>query len=337
MSRYSRQELFAPIGPQGQRRISQSRVLLVGCGALGTHLAEFCVRAGVGELTIIDRDIIEESNLQRQGLFTEDDLWQALPKAEAARRRLAAVNGQAQINAVVGEFSAANALDLARGRTLILDGTDNFETRFIINDAAIKLGVPWIYAACVGATAAAMAVLPGSTACLKCLLEELPGAGGETCDTAGVVMPAVLAAVALAGAEALKILSGACDATTKKLVTHDLWTGARAQLDASRPRADCPACVRRELVHLEGGGVARAAFLCGRNSVQVRPAAAGFDFAQARKGLERAAKPVATNEFLVRVSFEGSEVTLFADGRALVHGTDDVARAKSLYARLVGA
>ncbi|MCC6574301.1 MAG: ThiF family adenylyltransferase [Planctomycetes bacterium] len=336
MTRYSRQELFSPIGPKGQKRIAKSRVLLVGCGALGTHLAEFCVRAGVGELAIIDRDVIEASNLQRQTLFTEDDLRNALPKAEAARRHLVAINGDVQVRAIVGEFSMLNAEKLAKDCSLILDATDNFETRFLINDVAVKLGLPWIYAACVSSTAAAMPVLPGKTACLTCLLEALPGAGGETCETAGIIMPSVLAAVSLAAVEALKILSGNENAVIAKLKSVDLWTGERTQIDASEPRKDCPVCGGRKFEHLAGKATAAAATMCGRDSVQLRPEGK-FDFKAARTRLAKAAKPVASNDFLTRVGYEGLELTLFADGRAMVHGTTDIPRAKSLYAKLIGA
>ncbi len=336
MSRYSRQVLFPKIGEAGQKRLRAARVLLVGCGALGPHLAEFCVRAGVGELTIIDRDVIEASNLQRQTLFTEADLREALPKAEAARRHLADINSDVKVSAVVGEFNGANAEKLAKGASLILDATDNFETRLLINDVAVKHSIPWIYAACVGSTAAAMPILPGQTACLACLLEALPAAGGETCETAGIIMPAVLAAVSLAAVEALKILSGDEKAVIAKLKTVDLWTGERTQIDAAKPRKDCPCCGGRKFEYLAGKSAASAAALCGRDSVQLR-AEGKFDFKAARTRLAKAAKPVASNDFLTRVGYEGLELTLFADGRALVHGTTDIPRAKSLYAKLVGS
>lgn len=333
MSRYSRQEKFSPIGPQGQARIAASRVLLVGSGALGTHLAEFCARAGVGELTLIDRDVLEESNLQRQSLFTESDLRSALPKAEAARRHLAEINSSLKVNAIVGEFTPANAEKLARGQSLILDATDNFETRFLINDVSVKLGVPWVYAACIGSRVAAMPVTPGG-ACLRCLLEDAPEAGGETCETSGIIMPAVFQAVAWASVVALKLLSGNENALFRKMLTVDIWTGERTGIVASKPRPDCPVCGKRRFEHLEaksGGGEA----LCGRNAVHIH-APGNFDFATARARIAAAAKTSAENEFLLRFSDGALEITLFADGRALVHGTADLARARAAYARWVG-
>lgn len=334
MSRYSRQEMFAPIGPKGQASLAASRVLLVGCGALGTHLAEFCVRAGVGELTLIDRDVLEETNLQRQSLFTESDLRDGLPKAEAARRHLARINSAVGVQAVVGEFNPANAEGLARGRSLILDATDNFETRFLINDVSVKLGVPWVYAACIGSRAAAMPIVPGG-ACLRCLLEEQPEAGGETCETSGIIMPAVFQAVAWASGVALKILSGNHRALFHKMLTVDVWTGERTGIDASRPRADCAVCGQRRFEHLgskAGGGEA----LCGRNAVHIR-APARFDFTGTRQRIAKAANVGVQNEFLLRFSDGALEITLFADGRALVHGTADLARARAAYSRWVGS
>jgi molybdopterin/thiamine biosynthesis adenylyltransferase len=335
MTRYSRTELFAPIGPQGQARLRQSRVLIVGCGALGTHLAEFCTRAGVGALTIVDRDFVEPANLQRQGLFTEEDAAQALPKAEAARRALARVNGDVQLTAQVADFTWLNAQSLAEGATLILDGTDNFETRFLINDLAVARGIPWVYAACVGARAACMPVTPGEGACLTCLLEAPPAGGGETCDTAGVIMPAVLQAVAWASVVALKILTGNRDALLRKLYHVDLWSGERQVMDASRPRPDCPTCGARRFPWLEGRRVSRHTVLCGRDSVQVTPDGA-FDFEQARRHLSRAAAVSTENEFLVRASAKGLMITLYRDGRALIHGTSDPVQARSAYAALCG-
>ncbi len=333
MSRYSRQEMFAPIGPKGQESIRAASVLLVGCGALGTHLAEFCARAGVGELTLIDRDVLEESNLQRQSLFTEADLCASLPKAEAARRHLSEINSDLKVNAIVGEFSPANAEKLARGKSLILDATDNFETRFLINDVAVKLGIPWVYAACIGSRVAAMPVVPGG-ACLRCLLEDAPETGGETCETSGIIMPAVFQAVAWASVVALKILSGNQKALLRKMLTVDIWTGERTGIDASRPREGCPVCGQRRFEYLDakaGGGEA----LCGRNAVHIR-APGKFDFGAARKRIAAAAKVSAENEFLFRFVEGALEITLFADGRALVHGTADLARARAAYARWVG-
>ncbi|MBZ0135961.1 MAG: ThiF family adenylyltransferase [Planctomycetes bacterium] len=335
MSRYSRQELFSPIGLDGQRRVRESRVLLVGCGALGTHLAEFCVRTGVGELVIVDRDIVEESNLQRQSLFTEHDVREAMPKAEAARRRLVEVNSDVAVRAEVADFSYRNAEKLANGATLILDATDNFETRFLINDVAVKHGVPWVYSGCVGSRAVCMPVMPGKTACLTCLLEDQPDTGGETCDTTGIIMPAVLQAVAWASVVALKILSGNADALFCKMLKVDLWTGERTGVDASKPQPDCPSCSKHEYPWLEGKRATKHAVMCGRDSVQITPGGE-FDYSAARERIRGAAALATENDFLLRANHEGLTLTLYRDGRALVHGTDDIGRAKAAYSKLIG-
>lgn len=334
MSRYSRQELFAPIGPGGQAKLAAARVLLVGCGALGSHLAEFCARAGVGSLLLIDRDIVEESNLQRQGLFTESDVRQSLPKAVAAARHLQAINSACCVQARVGEFGPANAEELVRAHDLVLDATDNFDTRFLVNDACVKGRVPWVYAACVSSRAACMPVLPGS-ACLACLLEEPPPSGGDTCETVGVIMPAVLQAVAWSSVVALKILSGNQSALFRRLFSVDLWSGERTSLDASKPRPNCPVCAQRRFDFLEGRRGLRSSVLCGRQSVQIRPQGA-FDFAAQRTRLCDAGVVHLENEYLLQLRDGDLELTLFADGRGLVHGTSDEGRARSLYARWIG-
>ena len=336
MTRYSRQERFAPIGPEGQRRIGAARVLLVGCGALGTHLAEFCVRAGVQSLRIVDRDFVEPSNLQRQGLFTEEDAARALPKAVAAAARLRAVNSEVRIEPVVEDFTHRNALRLAEGASLLLDGSDNFEARFLLNDLALSVGVPWVYAACVGSRAMCMPVLPGRSACLRCMLEDTPAAGGESCDSAGIIMPAVLQAVTWAGIVALKIISGNAQALFNKLMTVDLWTGERTALDSATPRPDCPACGARKLEWLEGRRGSRAAALCGRDSVQISPQGS-VDFVLLRQHAAKAGRVLSENEHLLRVEVGGLTVTLFRDGRAVVHGTQDESRARAALARLLGA
>ncbi len=335
MSRYSRQELFTPIGPDGQELIRRSRVLLVGCGALGTHLAEFCVRAGVGGLEIVDRDIVEHSNLQRQSLFTEHDAEQALPKAEAARRALQGVNSDVQITAHVDDFTFRNAERLAQGATLILDGTDNFETRFLINDLAVKTGTPWIYAGCVSSRATCMPVIPGKTACLRCMLEDQPAAGGETCDTTGIILPAVLQAVAWATGAALKLLSGNADALISKMMTADVWTGERSVVDASVPRDGCPACADNDFPWLAGVRTSSQTALCGRNTIQVRGIGA-FDFVATREAIRKASRLMLDNDYLLQANYDELTVTLYRDGRALVHGTADTFRAQAAYAKLVG-
>ncbi|MBK8205777.1 MAG: ThiF family adenylyltransferase [Planctomycetes bacterium] len=335
MSRYSRQELFEPIGPQGQARIRASRVLLVGCGALGTHLAEFCVRAGIGELRIVDRDFVEESNLQRQSLFSEEDARSALPKAVAARIALQRVNSDVKLFAHVEDFNFRNATKLSEGATLVLDGTDNFETRFLVNDLAVRQGIPWVYAGCVGSRATCMPVIPGRSACLRCMLEEQPPTGGETCDTTGVIMPAVMQAVAWASVVALKIMSGNEGALFKKMYSSDLWTGDRQVLDAATPRPDCPCCAKREFPWLEGKRAVSATTLCGRNSVQLAPPER-FDWVAGRNSVARGARVTAENDYLLRANSDKLTITLYRNGRALVHGTEDPSIARALYSRLIG-
>lgn len=335
MSRYSRQELFTPIGPEGQKRIRASRVLLVGCGALGTHLAEFCTRAGVGSLTIVDRDFVEDSNLQRQSLFTEADAKQALPKAVAAERALRAINSEVQVRGVVDDFTFRNAAKLARGAALILDATDNFETRFLINDFAVGTGTPWVYAGCVASRATCMPVTPGRGACLRCLLEDQPAAGGETCDTSGVLLPAVLQAVAWASIVALKLLSGHEETLFKKMYVSDLWTGERQIIAASEARKDCPCCGRREFPWLSGERASRSTVLCGRDSVQITPAGP-FDYETARANVVKTAIVVVENEHLVRAALNGMTITVYRSGRTLVHGTADETRARMVVAQVLG-
>jgi adenylyltransferase/sulfurtransferase len=332
-------------------------VLLVGCGALGTHLAEFCVRAGVGSLTMVDRDVVEFSNLQRQGLFTEADARAGTPKAVAAAGALAAIDSSMAVRPLVTDFTHENAEEIAEGfsggsagvATLILDATDNFETRFLINDLACELGIPWVYAGCVGSRAVCMPVVPGETACLACVLEDVPPASGESCETAGIIMPAVLAAVAMASAEAMKLMlagpGSAHSATIPRMRTVDVWTGELSAISATHPRRDCPVCVGGNRPHLSGRAGDAAMRLCGRNAVQLRPAARldAAGFVRLADRLAVSGWPmIARNEFLVRIAggsrgdAAGLELTVFADGRMLVSGTEDFAVARGFASRVVG-
>lgn len=334
MNRYSRQELFRPIGRTGQQHIRESTVVIVGCGALGTHLAEFCVRAGVGRVRIIDRDIVEPSNLQRQALFTEHHAENAIPKPIAAQEVLTPINRDVTIEPIVGDFNRDNALESVRDATLILDASDNFDARFLINEVAHDQGIPWIYSACVGSLAVAMPVLPSQTACLRCIFEDAPSAQGETCDSVGVIMPAVLQAVAWASGAAIKILSANTDALVPKLLSADVWTGERSAIDASSPVENCPAC-NGATPYLDGESGQSASVLCGRDSVQIS-APSGFDADDVFPRLGDAWDVVLENRWLVRIAQDDLTVTLYRDGRALVHGTDDKSRAQSVYTRIVG-
>ena len=335
MSRYSRQELFAGIGHEGQERIRRARVLVVGGGALGSAVAETMVRAGVASLTVADRDVVEVSNLQRQSLFDEEDAALARPKAAAAEVRLRRINSEVAVRGLVADVDAALAARLVAEADLVLDGTDNFETRYVLNDVCVRARVPWVYGACVAAHGAALAVLPGKTPCLRCVLGERPAAGtGETCDTAGVVAPVVQVVAGIQAAEALKILAGRHDALLGGLVTVDLWTGALelAQIEGRAPW--CPSCTAGRFDYAEAER-SPAAVLCGRDAVQISGDGAAVDV-HALAARLRGAGDVVANAHLVRFRAPEAELVVFADGRAIVKGTADPARARAVLARYVG-
>jgi molybdopterin/thiamine biosynthesis adenylyltransferase len=337
--RYSRQILFAGLGEEGQERLLASSAVLVGCGALGSFTANLLVRAGVGRLRIIDRDFVEASNLQRQTLFEEADAREALPKAVAAERRLRAANVDAEIEAVVGDLTPRNAVEILSGFALILDGTDNFETRLLMNDAAISLGMPWIYAAVVGSYGITMTILPGETACLACLVEtdQLPITQGyePTCDTAGVLNSAVGLVASMESAEAIKLLAGRRAALNGLLFACDVWSGRAQSVRVSR-NPDCRACVRREFRYLEGEAQPHIT-MCGRDSVQIHERRRALDLAELSERLRVTASDVRHNGFLLRFRVAPYEMTVFSDGRAIIKGTQDPAIARSLYARYIGS
>jgi molybdopterin-synthase adenylyltransferase len=338
LEKYSRQILFSGIGEAGQERLLEGSAALVGAGALGGALASLLARAGLGRLRIIDRDFVEPSNLQRQLLFEEADAREALPKAVAAERKLRAANSGVAVEGVVADVVPGNAGELLRGFSLILDGTDNFETRFLLNDAAIAFGTPWIYAAVVASYGLTMTIRPGKTACLACLIDSAAGAGiDETCDTAGVLNPAVGVVASLAAAAALRLLVGQQE-TEARLVSCDVWTGKFQSIRVAR-NPDCAACVRRELRHLSGEAQPHIT-MCGRDSVQIHPAKREerrLDLATLGHRLESVAREVRKNDFLLRFRVPPYELTVFRDGRAIVKGTRDPALARSLYARYIGA
>ena len=333
--RYSRQILFSPLGSAGQRRLDAAHVAVVGCGATGAAAAALLARSGVGRLSIIDRDFVEWSNLQRQLLFTEADATDALPKAEAARRRLHDINATVQVTAHVADVTPANVQELLAGADLVLDGTDNFETRYLINDFAVDRGTPWIYAAAIGSYAATMNIVPGQTACLACIFPEPPGGTVETCDTAGILNTAVNAAVSLQVTEALKYLSGNGAAMRRTLWSLDVWTGEHAEIATGVPWTDCEVCGRRDFVHLRGEGRPHIT-LCGRNSVQIHEHARPIDF-QALAERLRPHGEVRFNGLLLRFERGGCTLNVFADGRTVVQGTTDPVRARTLYARYIGS
>jgi len=337
--RYSRQTLFEGLGKDGQRKISASRVAIVGCGALGSFHASLLARAGVGTLRLIDRDYVESSNLQRQILFDEEDARQLLPKAAAAERILRRVNSQIRIDGVVADLHSANAGELLRDVDLILDGSDNFDVRMLINDYSVSQGIPWVYGACVGSYGLAFAILPGDTPCLRCLFESAPPPGSApTCDTAGVLGPIVAVISGIQTAEALKILAGRRDQVSRQIAAVDVWEG-RLQtigLGAGARRADCPACGLRRFDFLEGRAGSDVATLCGRDSVQLRPGnSSRVDLVEVEKRLAVLGS-VERNRYLVRAKVGDYQITLFEDGRAIIGGTTDPGVARGVYARYVG-
>lgn len=342
LERYSRQILFHGIGEEGQRRIRQARVLLCGCGALGSAIADGLVRAGVGFLRLVDRDFVELSNLQRQVLFDEQDIAEELPKAIAAGRKLAKINSTVTLDPIVADIDHTNMLALASGVDLILDGMDNFETRFLINDAALETRLPWIYGGCVGSHGQIMPVFPGETACLRCLIGDVPGPGmTDTCDTAGVIGPAVNVVAALQVVAALKILSGRRDLIEPVLMIVDVWDGSLRKMSIAnlRERSNCIACVQGKREWLSGIKGSQSTVLCGRNAVQVSPAEKQAISLSDLAIKLRGTGEVSQNAFLLRLTLPADEaqLTIFPDGRAIIKGTDDVTVARSLYARYVGA
>jgi adenylyltransferase/sulfurtransferase len=338
LDRYARQVRFAPLGEEGQRRLLASRVLLCGCGALGTVLANTLARAGVGFLRIADRDFLELNNLQRQVLFDEEDVAAGLPKAIAAANKLRRINSTITIEPVVTDVDHTNIESLCRGVDLILDGTDNFETRFLINDAAHKLRLPWVYGGCLGAEGQTLTILPGETPCLRCLLAEPPPPGeSPTCDTAGILGPIINIVASMQACEAIKILSGHREAISRHWTIISLWDNAIRQMDISSLAAasDCPAC-RGEYAWLAGQRGSHTAVLCGRNSVQITPPERQKLSLEAMAEKLRAVGRVTVNPFLLRLEVDGYLITLFPDGRAIIGGTDEIAAAKTVYAKYIG-
>lgn len=337
LEKYSRQVLFAGIGPEGQRRLLASRATIVGCGAIGAAAANLLVRAGVGSIKIIDRDFVEPSNLQRQTLFDESDARNALPKAVAAEQKLRSINSSVEVKGVVADLSPSNAEDLLSGCDLILDGTDNFETRFLINDFAVKSGQPWIYAAGVASYGLTMTIRPRLTPCLACLLESGTSSHSleETCDTIGVLGPIVNLIASWQVAEALKILAGHLEALHGRLLSCDVWTGRMQSIQVARNPA-CRACAKHEYPYLEGEAQPHIT-LCGRDSVQIHERSRALDLTELALRLQPVVKDVRQNDFLIRFRVAPYEMTVFADGRAILKGTNDPAVARTLYARYLGA
>jgi adenylyltransferase/sulfurtransferase len=340
LDRYVRQIRYPGLGADGQRRLLASHALVCGCGALGSVLANTLARAGVGRLRIVDRDFLELNNLQRQVLYDEDDVAAGLPKAVAAEAKLRKINSQIEIEAIVADVDHATIGRLLEGVDVIVDGTDNFETRFLLNDAAVKFGVPWIYGGCVGAEGQTMTILPGETACLRCLLQDAPPPGSTaTCDSAGILAPIVNIIASLQACEAIKILSGHREAISRSLQVFELWDNRvrQVQLDSLPETVNCPTCRQADFPWLEGRRGSHTVVLCGRNSVQLsypdRQAVSLDALARQLQGIGR----VTRNRFLLRLEVDKFQITVFPDGRAIVAGTDDVTEARTVHARYIGA
>ena len=339
LERYARQIRYAPMGEAGQRRLAQSAALVCGCGALGSVIAETLVRSGVGRVRIIDRDFLELNNLQRQVLYDEQDVASGLPKAIAAANKLAKINSQVTVEPIVADVDHTNVMLLTEAVDVILDGTDNFEIRMLLNDVAHTRRIPWIYGGCLGGEGQTMTIVPGETACLRCLMNDTPPPGTTpTCDTAGILAPIVNIIASLEANEAIKILSGNGASISRQLTIIDVWDNRvrHVSLDALRSSGQCPACDQGEFPWLAGKRAGHSAILCGRNAVQLNPggrAALSLDkLAEKLAGVGR----VTQNKYLLRLAVDGYILSIFADGRAIISGTDDIPTARTVYARYVG-
>jgi adenylyltransferase/sulfurtransferase len=326
--------LLAGMGAEGQERLLRSKAAVVGCGALGSFQAGALARAGVGRLALIDRDYVELSNLHRQWLFDEPDAEQALPKAVAAARRLDKINSGIQVTPWVADLTASNISDLLAEADLILDGTDNFETRYLLNDYAVSRNLPWIYGAAVGSYGLTMPVIPGRTACLRCIYPNPPSGAQPTCETVGVLNAITSLIASFQVADALKILCGQAGSVRARITTVDLWSGQVRQIEQPAPDPACPTCGAREFPYLEGAGRAPVT-LCGRNAVQIHERTRPLDLADLKEKLSRLGE-VRANQFALRFFVAPFEMTIFPDGRAIVKGTTDTGLARSLYAKYVG-
>jgi len=333
--RYSRQIVFQDLGEAGQERLLAACAAVVGCGALGSMQAAALVRAGVGRLILVDRDYLELSNLQRQWLYEESDVHEGLPKAVIAARRLTRFNSDVEVTPVVADLTAANIDEILAPAELILDGTDNFQTRYLINDYAVSRGKPWIHGAALGGYGLTMPVLPGRSACLACLYPEPPEGSQPTCETEGVLNAVTAAVAAIQAADALKILSGQLERLRLRITTLDLWNGRIREIEQPGPLPDCRACGARRFPYLEPARQPPVS-LCGRNAVQIHERSRPLDLDELRRRLEPLGE-VRANPFALRFFAAPYELTVFPDGRAIIKGTQDPGVARSLYAKYIGA
>lgn len=336
--RYSRQILFPEIGRSGQEKLLAAPVLIVGCGALGASHAEMLARAGVGKLRIVDRDFVEFTNLQRQTLFKESDAAERLPKAVAAKTRISEINSEIDVEAIVADVNHSNVEQFIDGCDLVIDGTDNFQVRYLLNDACVKHGKTWIYGAAVSSYGTTMTIIPGVTPCLRCIFDEMPDAGSSpTCDTAGVIMPIIATVSAVQVAEALKILVGDIGSLHGSLMQFDIWANDRQRIKLGTPNPDCKTCGQHIFEFLNAENAEFSAVLCGRNAVQIAPPnPTSIDLPELARRLSPLVD-VKQNAYLVRFLSGENEITVFGDGRAIVKGTDDVSAARSLYSRFIGS
>ncbi|MGI8669737.1 MAG: ThiF family adenylyltransferase [Aridibacter sp.] len=337
-NRYSRQILFNEIGKVGQEKLSDSRVLLVGCGALGASHAEMLARAGVGFLRIVDRDFVEFSNLQRQTLYAESDAKERLPKAIAAKNRLSKINSEIKIEAIVADVNNSNIESLVKDVDLVLDGTDNFQVRYLVNDACVKLNKTWIYGAAVSSYGTTMTIIPNETPCLRCIFEEVPSVGSSpTCDTAGVIQPIIATISAIQVSEAMKILVGKTDKLHKSLMQFDVWENDWRKIKLGEPNKDCQTCGHKNFEFLEAKNQDFFTTLCGRDAVQIQPSnSTQIDLSNLAEKLNNLGE-IKLNEYLLRLKVEDYELTVFKDARAIIKGTDDISVARSVYAKYIGS
>jgi molybdopterin/thiamine biosynthesis adenylyltransferase len=333
--RYSRQMLFAPIGEAGQNKLKNSAVCIVGMGALGTVLANHMVRAGVGLVRFVDRDYVEKSNLQRQMLYDEEDVLNGYPKAVAAEKKLRKINSEVRLEAIVADVTVQNIASLLEGIDLVLDGTDNFQTRFLLNDACFRSGIPFTYGGAVSSRGMSAILVPGATPCLRCFIQS-GDAGGQTCDTIGVISPVVDIVASYQAVEALKYLVNANEKRRNSLITFDVWNNHYYEMKLGEPTKDCPCCQLKQYPALDSREQDSTISLCGRSTIQIAGNGA-LDLKVWQQRLEPAAVRVIINAYLLKVELpEGEQLVLFPDGRVLVQGTDDLIRAKTLYARYIG-
>jgi len=337
IERYSRQILFSGIGKEGQRQLLQSRALIIGCGALGSAHAESLARAGVGKLRIVDRDFVEASNLQRQTMFTERDADERIPKAVAAANHIREINGDIEVDSKIADVNHSNIERLIKDCDVVLDGTDNFATRYLINDACVKHEINWIYGAAVGSYGVTMTIRPHQTACLRCVFEEAPpAASAPTCDTAGVIMPIISVVAAVQVTEALKLLTGQTEDLHGALMQFDVWRNEWRKINPGPPSSDCQTCAMGRFETLEAASGDFAAVLCGRNAVQISPAhASQLNFEELAERL-RVTGEVKFNDYLLRFRTGDFELTVFQDARSIIRGTSEITTARSLYAKYIG-